>query len=248
MSKEELLKYLIAEIDLIMHDKQYRFKNEDGTWYSRESCKDLTNEEVFEELKKELKQLNNQIEIIADLEAKLAEAQKTIEIQRMSNDALIDENLDYRYDITDSAYEQAKYMVESWEEDYQQEIAELKQELEEKDKAIENWQTMYQSVMQSCHNGIEEDKRLREQFAEKEQELEEVKKSKTYIMNFGDKVKEVQVIDDNQDKISFAIEQLEKVKANVNKTDKNGYLIKFANLDERLKFYKEIDNQIKELK
>ena len=35
MSKEELLKYLIAEIDLIMHDKDYRFENANGTWYSR---------------------------------------------------------------------------------------------------------------------------------------------------------------------------------------------------------------------
>ena len=66
MSKEELLKYLIAEIDLIMHDKDYRFENEDGTWYSRESCRNLTNEEVFEELRTELRQL-------ADIEAKLAE-------------------------------------------------------------------------------------------------------------------------------------------------------------------------------
>ena len=56
MSKEELLKYLIAEIDLIMHDKDYRFENANGTWYSRESCRDLTNEEVFEELRTELRQ------------------------------------------------------------------------------------------------------------------------------------------------------------------------------------------------
>lgn len=62
MDNEELLLYLINEIDLIMHDKQYRFKNEDGTWYSRESCKDLTNEELFEELKCELRQLNSQVE------------------------------------------------------------------------------------------------------------------------------------------------------------------------------------------
>ena len=68
MSKEELLKYLIAEIDLIMHDKDYRFENANGTWYSRESCRDLTNEEVFEELRTELRQF-------ADLEAKLAEMQ-----------------------------------------------------------------------------------------------------------------------------------------------------------------------------
>lgn len=69
MSKEELLKYLIAEIDLIMHDKDYRFENANGTWYSRESCRDLTNEEVFEELRTELRQF-------ADLEAKLAECKK----------------------------------------------------------------------------------------------------------------------------------------------------------------------------
>ena len=69
MSKEELLKYLITEIDLIMHDKDYRFENANGTWYSRESCRDLTNEEVFEELRTELRQF-------ADLEAKLTEYEK----------------------------------------------------------------------------------------------------------------------------------------------------------------------------
>ena len=69
MSKEELLKYLITEIDLIMHDKDYRFENANGTWYSRESCRDLTNEEVFEELRTELRQF-------ADLEAKLEEYEK----------------------------------------------------------------------------------------------------------------------------------------------------------------------------
>lgn len=74
MSKEELLKYLISEIDLIMHDKDYRFENANGTWYSRESCRDLTNEEVLEELRTELRQL-------ADLEAKLAEKDKEIEYQ-----------------------------------------------------------------------------------------------------------------------------------------------------------------------
>ena len=73
MSKEELLKYLIAEIDLIMHDKDYRFENANGTWYSRESCRDLTNEEVFEELRTELRQL-------ADLEAKLAERTEQLKI------------------------------------------------------------------------------------------------------------------------------------------------------------------------
>lgn len=73
MDKNELLKHLICEIDLVMHDKDYRFENEDGTWYSRESCKNLTNEEVFEELKSELRQLAKIEDDFADLEAKLAE-------------------------------------------------------------------------------------------------------------------------------------------------------------------------------
>ena len=84
MSKEELLKYLIAEIDLIMHDKDYRFENANGTWYSRESCRDLTNEEVFEELRTELRQF-------ADLEAKLAEKDKEIQFLTKQNKALVEE-------------------------------------------------------------------------------------------------------------------------------------------------------------
>lgn len=54
MTNDELLKNLISVIDFVMHCKDYRFHNNDGTWYSRESCKDLTNDEVFEELKGEL--------------------------------------------------------------------------------------------------------------------------------------------------------------------------------------------------
>lgn len=79
MDKNELLKYLICEIDLVMHDKDYRFENEDGTWYSRESCKNLTNEEVFEELKSELRQLAQIEDDFADLEAKLAESERDVE-------------------------------------------------------------------------------------------------------------------------------------------------------------------------
>lgn len=69
MNKEELLRAIITEIDLMMHGKDYRFENKDGTWYSRESCKDLTNEELFQELKKELWCLQN-------LEDKLVEEER----------------------------------------------------------------------------------------------------------------------------------------------------------------------------
>ena len=47
---------------------------------------------------------------------------------------------------------------------------------------------------------------LEAKLAEKDAEIEELKKSRTYIMNFGNKVKEVKVVDDDQDKISFAVE------------------------------------------
>ena len=83
MSKEELLKYLIAEIDLIMHDKDYRFENANGAWYSRESCRDLTNEEVFEELRTELRQF-------ADLEDKLADSEKQIKGAREAANMAVD--------------------------------------------------------------------------------------------------------------------------------------------------------------
>lgn len=56
------LENLIAYIDLIMHDKDYRFRNPDGTWYSRESCRDLTIAELENELFKELRNLQAVVE------------------------------------------------------------------------------------------------------------------------------------------------------------------------------------------
>ena len=175
---------------------------------------------------------------IADLEAKLAEAQKTIEIQNKVNNALIDENLDYRYDITDTAYEQAKHMAESWEEDYQQEIEELKQQLAEKDLTIENWQTMYESVVQTCHNDKEEIERLnkrletqehtitnlvednrasqewyKKQLEEKEKEIENLKEQFD-VFTIKNSFKYQNVIEKSkmQFAVDYAIEQLEELR------------------------------------
>lgn len=44
--------------------------------------------------------------------------------------------------------------------------------LEEKDKVIENWQTMYESVMQTCGNDAKEIKRTQDQLALTEKALE----------------------------------------------------------------------------
>lgn len=98
MSKEELLKYLIAEIDLIMHDKDYRFENQDGTWYSRESCRDLTNEEVLEELRTELRQFD-------DLEAKLAEKEGEIEDLKAQRRIYLNRSVEECNKITDLEFE-----------------------------------------------------------------------------------------------------------------------------------------------
>lgn len=63
-----LLMKLINTIDLIMHDKPYRFKNNDGTWYSREACKDITSEEVYYEIAEELEQLSDLCDALQNVE------------------------------------------------------------------------------------------------------------------------------------------------------------------------------------
>lgn len=59
--------------------------------------------------------------------------------------------------------------------------------LAEKDKAIENWQTMYASVMHTCHNDKEEIERLREQIALTEKALELVCERVKYFEEMQDK-------------------------------------------------------------
>ena len=215
MSKEELLKYLIAEIDLIMHDKDYRFENANGTWYSRESCRDLTNEEVFEELRTELRQF-------ADLEAKLAECEEKKESYRLQNEQHHLQLLQFY----------SRLGVEAFGADIHEKALEtlmiMKEQLAEKDKAIENWQTMYKSVVQTCHNDKEEIERLNKQLAEKEKEIEYQESMKILAV-------------ENQNK--KAIEQLEKVKSAFGLI--NSKLDKVETIKEYIHY---IDHQINELK
>lgn len=124
MSKEELLKYLIAEIDLIMHDKDYRFENANGTWYSRESCRDLTNEEVLEELRTELRQF-------ADLEAKLEEKDEQIK-RRIAV---------YEKQFIEQTNENCELKQQLAEKD--KEIERLNLEFETQEDWQEKWQKLY---------------------------------------------------------------------------------------------------------
>ena len=159
MSKEELLKYLIAEIDLIMHDKDYRFENANGTWYSRESCRDLTNEEVFEELRTELRQF-------ADLEAKLADSEEEHEL-------LIDQ--------------------------VEEETEKLRKQIKQESDARKRF--------------VEEVKNLKQQLAEKEKEIESYKHFKITIGTMENNQVDISSTTyTDQDKISFAVEQLEQLK------------------------------------
>ena len=142
MSKEELLKYLIAEIDLIMHDKDYRFENANGTWYSRESCRDLTNEEVFEELRTELRQL-------ADLEAKLAE--KEIEIERLKKEIKEPEEI-----WNENLAELKKEVKQKLSQEFTEKInAMLKEKVEEKTVELNNQIRLMQESQQIVYDQMQ---------------------------------------------------------------------------------------------
>ena len=185
MSKEELLKYLIAEIDLIMHDKDYRFENQDGTWYSRESCRDLTNEEVFEELKAELMQLNSQVEQIADLEAKLAESEiKVVElrVKQLEKDV--------------RKYKNADKELLNENINLKDKVRELKQQLAEKEKEIEGLKIKLETANTERHEEWKTGKEWKWEWQKVNRKLEQAE----------------------QNKISFAVEQLEKVKECIKKS------------------------------
>ena len=59
--------------------------------------------------------------------------------------------------------------------------------LEEKDKAIKNWETMYKSVMQTCHNDKEEIERLNKQLADLQQEQIKEMQEHQEAMKLADK-------------------------------------------------------------
>ena len=285
MSKEELLKYLIAEIDLIMHDKDYRFENANGTWYSRESCRDLTNEEVFEELRTELRQF-------ADLETKLAESEKKaysrghsqrdianeIKLNALREDVANKEKriVELKQQLAESEKSKESYRlqnehhhlqllqfysrlgVEAFGADIHEKALEtlmiMKEELEEKngvERALSACNRQNDEFSDMIKKLVNEKEELKQQLAEKDKEIENNKKSmniaiKFYSDEFVEKDKELKELrykvgKAHQDKISFAVEQLEKVKEHndnliCDDEDYYNYITAF------------IDNQIEELK
>ena len=123
--------------------------------------------------------------------------------------------------------------------DKDMEIDQLKKQLAEKDKAIENWQTIYESVVQTCHNDKEEIERLnkkletqeniitnlvednrasqewyRKQLVEKDKEIERLNLEFETQEDWQEKWQKLydETCNLTQDKISFAVEQLEQLK------------------------------------
>ena len=230
MSKEELLKYLIAEIDLIMHDKDYRFENANGTWYSRESCRHLTNEEVFEEQRTELRQF-------ADLEAKLADSEEEHELL-----------IDQFEEETEKLRKQIKQESDARKR-FVEEVKELKQQLAEKDAELEKWSTQYAKAYVDKQNALIAEKvELQHQLAEKDEEIESLKHFKVTIGTMETNqvdISSTTYID--QDKISFALEQLEKI-INLFEPYENEEKDTILCANNGTSFLEYIDNQINELK
>ena len=169
MTNKELLRALIAEIDLIMHDKDYRFPESENTWYSRESCKVLTPEEVFEELRTELLELNH------ETNSRIAELQKQLEQSEKMNKSLYREKESAEKILRMSSNEQTK------------EILELQKQLEEKEKElreirVENYTIKsYRDFLDNkCKNLIKENKKLKQQLQSQPAEIVEKIKEQLY--------------------------------------------------------------------
>lgn len=197
--------------------------------------------------------LHKKDKTIADLEAKLAEKDEQINKLQTYNKSLnsIKEDVCKRLDLIRT----------SSKKDY---IRNMEQQLAEKDEVIANYKTMYESVVQTCHNDANEIKKLKKQNNDYADSLTKVlNENADLVFKLTDKEKEIERLREvnldipikqmqfhhNQDKISFAVEQLEKVKEKINDCpitdyDTNKHFVKMYQRDA----IRQLDNQIKQLK
>ena len=194
-------------------------------------------ESKFKNQIKSLKQENEILKnCVADLEAKLAESEK-------QNKRLYNENESAERILRMSSDEQTREIKRLQNElsskvDYIHELVEVKddykQQLAEKDKEIK--ELLNYDRCSHCSYG-QANKEYREKCSELIEELAEVKNSCDYYMNRAN-----DLLLKDQDKISFSVEQLEKVKEHfINiKTPTLGVI-------RRSEMVMYIDNQIKQL-
>ena len=188
---------------------------------------------------------------IANLEAKLAECEKSKESYRLQNEQHHLQLLQFY----------SRLGVEAFGADIHEKALEtlmiMKEQLAEKDLTIENWQTMYKSVVQTCHNDKEEIERLNNQLETQENTItnlvEDNRASQEwYRKQLEEKEKEIEYQEsmkilavENQNK--KAIEQLEKVKETAECVLDNALKNSSLNQSYYDRLLDEIDNQIKQL-
>ena len=113
-------------------------------------------------LENERKRLEYLTEKYFELKQQLAESEKSKESYRLQNEQHHLQLLQFY----------SRLGVEAFGADIHEKALEtlmiMKEQLAEKDLAIENWQTMYESIVQTCHNDKEEIERLNKQLETQE--------------------------------------------------------------------------------
>lgn len=156
---------------------------------------------------------------------------------------------------------------------YQAEVLELKQQIKEKDQAIEGLQEINQSLGQTCNNDAKEIERLREQLAEKDElyrtcceQCERIKDKLGIITSYNqdlqneildkhktnEKLKKSQnqtAIDELEKVISYLSDRTDVINDELNNFDRDEISVRFA-VKKRLitDIFYVIDQQIKSLK
>ena len=180
---------------------------------------------------------------IADLEAKLAESEKSKESYRLQNE-------DHHLKLLQFY---SRLGVEAFGADIHEKALEtlmiMKEELEEKngvERALSACNRQNDEFAEMIKKLVSEKEELKQQLAEKEKEISEyikivddLHKQLSDKCDFCDKTKD-------QDKISFALEQLEKVKGLIANHTQELWTCENDDIDVVL--YEEIDKQIKRLK
>ena len=182
---------------------------------------------------------------ISDLETKLAESEKSKESYRLQNEQHHLQLLQFY----------SRLGVEAFGADIHEKALEtlmiMKEQLAEKDAELEKWSTQYAKAYVDKQNALIAEKvELQHQLAEKDEEIESLKHFKVTIGTMETNqvdISSTTYID--QDKISFALEQLEQIRKEFEikfkgcKWGDKMLVGKFCNITNEI-----IDNTINELK
>ncbi len=245
-------------------DLEAKFAESEKKAYNRgHSQRNIANEIKLNALKEDVA---NKEKRIVELKQQLEKSEKSKESYRLQNEHHHLQLLQFY----------SRLGVEAFGADIHEKALEtlmiMKEQLAEKDLAIENWQTMYKSVVQTCHNDKEEIERLNNQLETQEntitniiednrasqewykKQLEEKEKERHEEWKTGKEWKwEWQKVNQklekaDQDKISFAVEKLEQVKETTECVLDNALKNSSLNQSYYDRLIDEIDNQINVLR